>query len=261
MFRSFTASFYLWSHRAFRVVGGGSQALFEGFWMGLLPESVYDLISEKSYGEGRLYTNAGYLDQGFHFWEDLAVQTYFASGSRVLVAAAGGGRELIALARSGFEATGFECSRAMVRAGQRALAERGVAATLDWSPPCVAPPQEGQFDALIVGWNGYSYISPRQRRLEFLKNLREQLPPGSPVLISMAMRGAGAKVLTWTPRIANLVRVCTFRAPVFEAGDSFSGRPKMHFTRTQIEAELTDAGFSIVTLYRWGAYGAVVARA
>ena len=261
MLKSFIASLYLWSNRAFRVFHGGAQALFEGFWMGLLPESVYDVISEESYGEGRQYTNPIYLDQGFHFWEELAIKTYFTPGSRVLVTSAGGGRELIALTRAGFQAVGFECSHAMVEAGQRALKERGVAATLDWAPPSVAPQMGGLFDALIVGWNGYCYISPRTRRIEFLKNLRSQLQPGSPVLVSMAMRGPAARVLAWTPRIANAIRICTFRAPIFEAGDSFPGRPKLHFTRQQIARELKDAGFSITTLYMWGGYGAVVAKA
>jgi hypothetical protein len=175
MFTNFAASLYLWSHRLFRVLHGGSASLFEGFWMGLLPESVYDAISEKSYGEGKQYTNAFYLDQGFYFWEDLAVRTYFPPGSRVLVAAAGGGRELIALVRSGFQAAGFECSHAMVEAGKHALAERGITAALDWAPPCVAPRMGGQFDALIVGWNGYCYISPRDRRVAFMKSLWAQL--------------------------------------------------------------------------------------
>jgi hypothetical protein len=260
MLSSFIASLYLVSHRVFRAFHGGSLVLFEGFWMGLLPESVYDVISEKSYGEGKHYTNALYLDQGFSFWEQLAVRTYFPSGGRVLVAAAGGGRELIALVRSGFQAAGFECSHAMVEAGKQALGERGIAATLDWAPPCVAPPMGGQFDALIVGWNGYCYISPRSRRLTFLKDLRAQLRPGSPVLVSTAIRSPQARVLSWTPRIANAVRVCTFRAPVFEAGDSFSGRPKLHFTRRQLARELTEAGFSIVTFYVWGGYGAAIAK-
>lgn len=260
MFKSFIASLYLWSNRVFRVIHGGSQALFEGFWMGLLPESVYDVISEESYGDGGNYTNASYLDQGFHFWEDLAVRTYFAPGSRVLVAAAGGGRELIALVRAGFQAAGFECSHAMVQAGQRALLERGMTATLDWAPPSTAAQPGGLFDALIVGWNGYCYISPRARRIEFLRSLKVQLQPGSPVLVSMAMRVPTSGLLTWTPRVANAVRICTFRAPVFEAGDSFPGRPKLHFTRWQITRELKDAGFAVSEFYAWGGYGAVVAK-
>ncbi len=260
--RSLIASLYLWSNRVFRVLHGGSQALFEGFWMGLLPESVYDVISEKSYGTGAQYTNDGYLDSGFHFWEELAVRTYFAPASRVLVASAGGGREIVALVRAGYRAAGFECSRAMVETGQQALAGRGIDAVLIWAPPCIAPPMGGDpFDALIVGWNGYCYISPRVRRIEFLKSLRTQLKPGAPVLISMAMRTPKARLVAWTPRVANAVRRCTFRQPVFETGDSFGGRPKMHFTGRQIQGELKDAGFSVARFYVWGGYGAVIAKA
>jgi hypothetical protein len=126
----------------------------------------------------------------------------------------------------------------MVAAGQRALAERGIAAPLVWAPPCIAPAMGGVFDALIVGWNGYCCISPRERRIVFLKSLRAQLKPSAPMLVSMAMRGPKARLVKWTPRVANAVRTCTFRPPVFEAGNSFSGRRKMHFTRRQIEREI-----------------------
>ena len=260
MFKTFLALLYLWSSRAFRIVHSGTQALFEGFWMGLLPEQSCDVISEKSYGSGKEYTNDRYLDRGFHFWEELAVRAWFPPGARVVVAAAGGGRELIALRRSGFDAAGFECSRAMVQAGQRALAARGISATLEWAPPSTAPRMNGHFDAAIVGWNGYCYISPRSRRIAFLKSLRAQLPPGAPILVSTAFRAPQAKLPIWTPRIANAIRACTFRPRVFEPGDSFRGRPKMHFTRTQLERELAGAGFTATDFYIWGDYGAVVAK-
>jgi hypothetical protein len=260
MLKSFAASVYIWSNRAFRVLHGGAQALFEGFWMGLLPESAYDVISEKSYGLGEQYTGKAWLDNGFHFWEDLAVRKHFPPGGRVLVGSAGGGRELVALEREGFQAVGFECSREMVAAGQRALAERGMTATLSWAPPSVAPAMGETFDAAIVGWNGYCYISPRERRILFLRDLRAQMKPGAPMLVSFAMRTPRARTLAWTPRVANAVRICTFRAPVFEGGDSFGGRPKMHFTRRQVEREMADAGFNVMAFYSWGGYGALIAK-
>jgi hypothetical protein len=260
LMNSFVAMLYRWSHRIFRVAHGGTQSIFEGVWMGLLPESALDAISEESYADGGRYTATAYVDQGFHFWEKLAIDKYFAAGSRVLVGAAGGGREIIALARAGFQVEGFECSRRMVEAGEEALRSRKIAATLTQASPCVAPEIGGLFDAAIVGWNGYSYISPRKRRVEFMKGIRAQLRSGSPVLISIAVRASQGGTLTWTPRIANLLRVCTLRRPVFEIGDSFSHRPKMHFTQRQIEQELRDAGFSVITFYSWGNYGAVVAK-
>ena len=260
MLRSAAASIYLLTNRIFRTLHGGVQVLFEGFWMGLLPESVYDAISEQSYGDGESYTNEKHIDSGFHFWEELAIRKYFAPGGRVLVGSAGGGRELIALSRAGFEPTGFECSLAMVEAGKRALAERNIAATLNWAPPSVALKTGNIYDGVIVGWNGYCYISPRARRIRFLKDLREQMKPNAPILVSGAMRVPQGRLLQWTPRVANLVRRVTFRAPVFEPGDSFSTRPKMHFTRRQLRSELEEAGFTVADTWVWGGYGAMVAR-
>ncbi len=262
MLASILASLYLWSNRLARGILGGSQAVFEGFWMGILPASAYDIISEKSYGDGSGYSNTRHLDRGFHFWEDLVVEKYFRPGSHVLVPAAGGGRELIALEKAGFQATGFDCSRGMVESGQVEIRQRGLQATLTWAPPSVAPKMPGSpFDALIVGWNGYGYISPRARRIQFLKDLRAQLKPGAPALVSTAIRPAAGRVMKWTVRIANAIRICTFRRPVFEVGDTFAGRPKMHFSRRQLEQELREGGFLPVDFLVWGGYGAIVAKA
>jgi len=258
MLESLTATIYLYSHRFFHVIHAGSQALFEGFWLGLLPDSVTDIISQRSYRDGKEYTGSAYLDSGLQFWEEIAVNRYFRAGSKVLVASAGGGRELIALARAGYTADGFECCYPMVTAGNRALAARGIEGRIQWSPPCLIPQLSEMYDAAIIGWNGYTYISPRARRVAFMKNLLPHLRPGSPVLVSGAMRSAKSGSATWTPRIANIVRVLTFRAPVFTTGAAFPGRPRHQFTRNQLEAELRDAGFSLAAFWRWGGFGAAV---
>ena len=267
MLDSLAAAFYLSIDRRFRAVHGAVQCLFEGFWMGVLPEPVWDLITERSYGAGAEYTNPEYLDSGFHFWEELAIRGSFQPGSRVLVAAAGGGRELIALSRAGFSADGFECSRSMVGAGKRALAERGISATLEWAPPCAVPDRfnssgvndpNSVYDALIVGWNGYTYMAPRERRLAFLRKLRTHLQPGSPVLVSCFLRPRGSRSAIWIPRIANAVRRCLLRAPVFVPGDFFSARPRHEFTKRQLEKELQEAGLLPSASYVWGLFGAVI---
>lgn len=266
MLTSLIASVYWFCDRGFRVLHAASLALFEGFWMGILPESVYDAISERSYGDGGYYVSGECLDSGFHFWEDLAIRTYFAPGARVLVAAAGGGREMIALARAGFQPVGFECSRAMVEAGKRALAERGIVAPLEWAPPSTAPPMQSfaggeAFDAAIVGWNGYTYILPRARRMKFLQDLRAQMRHGAPVLVSTIIRHNNRGAMSWTSRVANAIRICTFRPPVFATGDVFECRPKTFFLERQIKRELTMAGFSVTEQYVWGDSGAAIARA
>jgi SAM-dependent methyltransferase len=253
------ARLYLWSNALFRGIHGGLQALFEGVWMGILSTRAVDAISQLSYGEGSEYTKGRHLDSGFHFWEEIAVHRFFPPECRVLVAAAGGGRELVALARAGFHADGFECSRPMVEAGQQALRERKIAGRLEWSPPCTVPDGNEMYDALIAGWNGYTYIMPRQRRVEFLKALRSRVRPGGHLLVSGAFRSARTRAEVWPSRIANALRRCTFRPPVFETGDRFPGRPRHSFTRQQIRDELAEAGFAAIEFWIWGQFGAVAA--
>ena len=168
MWAEIGASVFLGSYRVFRFVHGAAKSLFEGFWMGLLPERSWDIISERSYGAGENYTRTAWLDSGLQFWEDLAVRRFFhpeaANGMRIWVAAAGGGREMIALSRMGFSVDGFDCSRSMVAAGVAALSERRIAGNMEWAPPCQSLATSENYSAVIVGWNGYTYIAPRDRR-------------------------------------------------------------------------------------------------
>ena len=251
---------FSWSYRAFRFLQGGLRALFEGFWMGLLPERAWDLISERSYGAGKEYTNRRWLDSGLMFWEVLLVEQFFRSGARVLVAAAGGGREVIALAVRGFAADGFDCSSSMVAAGVAALAERGIAAKMLWAPPCEVPELNCEYGGVIVGWNGYTYIVPRERRIAFLRKLRALVPEGAPILISVAKRSP-SRAVGWTACVANAVRICTGREPIFEDGTTFEWRPRMQFRRGALEQELQEAGFAPRAFYRWGDYCAVAGLA
>jgi len=82
MLESLTAALYLLSHRLFHIVHAGSQALFEGFWLGLLPDSIIDIVSQRSYKSGTEYTDSAYLDSGFQFWEEIAVSRFFQTAAR-----------------------------------------------------------------------------------------------------------------------------------------------------------------------------------
>ena len=155
-------------------------------------------------------------------------------------------------------ADGFECCRPMVGAGAHALSARGIDSRLQWAPPCRIPETSEIYDAAIVGWNGYTYMSPPERRIAFMKSLFAHLRPGAPVLVSGAIRYGKRGSAMWIPRVANLVRALTFRPRVFTAGASFPGRPRHRFTKNQLEAELKAAGFSPAAFWGWGDFGAVV---
>lgn len=259
MLQLLAARVYLAVGRTVRLTVGGIDSLFQGLSRGLLSDGVIDRISQLSYGSGDAYVRDGWLDSGFQFWEQLVVDRYFQQGP-ILVAAAGGGREVIALVRAGFETDGFDCSTAMVEAGKRALAARGLRAGLEWAAPCQVHRFEPEYHGLIVGWNGYTYISPRHRRIAFLRELTGMAVPGAPVLISGAFAARKTLSAVWTPRIANFARRLTFRPQEFETGDFFPGRPRHEFSRSQIQREMSDAGLEFCEFFSWGVFFAVVCR-
>ena len=85
------------SHLVVSMCRLGAEVLVEGLWMGVLTEPVLDLVTQRSYGSGEIYSSADWIDRGLHFWEELAVGKFFPRGGRVLVAAAGAGREMVGL--------------------------------------------------------------------------------------------------------------------------------------------------------------------
>jgi hypothetical protein len=255
-----TGSLILAIYRLFHFFHKGAEIVAEGLLLGLAAESAMDEVSEQSYGSGAQYTNNPYLDSGFQFWEKLIVDRFFVPGSRVLVGSAGGGREIIALHRAGFRVDGFECSKAMVNAGRAALIARQLEARLDFARPSAVPVILNRYDAAIIGWNGYTYILPRARRVTFLRDLAAHLEPGSPIVISGAFGVSSSASAIWVPRIANCLRRLTFRTPCLEAGDGFPGRPRHEFSWHQVSAEVSEAGLQSVERYRWGPFFALVCR-
>jgi hypothetical protein len=260
MLKVWFAEFYLAVDRLFRMLHTGALAAFEGFWIGILPESIADQISERSYRSGFPFNEPGYLNAGLQIWEEVALKCYFPPGSRVLVAAAGAGREMIALAGAGFEVDGFDCNRTLVESGQQALAERGIEGQLDWAPPCCIPRISRIYGAAIIGWNGYTHIAPRDRRVAFLRSLSPHLCAGAPLLVSVFVNTNSGRAWELTWKIANAVRRLTLRPPAVDAGATFPGRPKHYFKKRQLEAELADAGFALVDWWTWGSSGAAVCR-
>ena len=108
----------LWTNRIIRLAG----AIHEGFWLGCLDAEDLGDIAVHWYGrKNTMYNSPEHNLSGFYAWEQEMISKYYRPNSRILVAAAGGGRELIALHRAGFRADGFECTPHLVETSRRAL--------------------------------------------------------------------------------------------------------------------------------------------
>ncbi|PYX26669.1 MAG: hypothetical protein DMG82_00835 [Acidobacteria bacterium] len=229
-----------WFTRWISIAG----ALHEGFWLGVLRADDLDAITAGHYGQSQEYASAEHNQRGLFDWERVVVEQYFQPGSRILVAAAGGGREILALRQVGFQAEGFDCSPTLVQAGDAlfdGLGERrGVAL-------CAAgqvPSGPALYQGLIVGWSGYTHIPTRRRRIAFLEGLRNRALPGAPVLISFFPRDRSSQYENlnyWIARVSRFLFRGRKEEP--EPGDHLGWCFSHTFTREEVEAELQAAGF------------------
>jgi SAM-dependent methyltransferase len=228
---------------------GALQAAFDGVWLGVLGPADLAAVDEAFYrrhgGAEAMFESREHNLSGLEEWEARIVDERFKPGSRVVVTAAGGGREVLALAERGFDVEGFEPNAALVEAGRRLIAERGAAATLERSERDGFPAAAGECDAVVVGWGSYIHIQGRAWRVAMLRAARERLGPGGVLVLSFWERPAEeGRYFRVVRAVASTVRRLRGRAPA-ELGDTMRDTYVHVFTRAEVEAELVEAGFEI----------------
>ncbi len=241
------------SRRAFRRSIKGANALFDGVWLGLLGADGLAAVDERFYrslgargGEPAIFAGEGHNASGLSDWESNAIERWFAPGSHVVVTAAGGGREVLALAERGFHVTGYEPNQALVTAGCMLLAERDLlgSASLELSARDVFPPQAPRCHGVVVGWGSYIHLQGRRRRVSMLSHARARLDPGAPLLVSFWERPPADRYLRVVRGCAAPLRALRGLPPP-ELGDSMRDTYVHWFTREEIESELAQAGFAL----------------
>lgn len=229
-----------WFTRLASVAG----AIHEGFWLGYLSADDLDAITRDHYHNSQEYASPEHNQRGLFDWERVVVEQYFQPGSRILVAAAGGGREVLALRRAGFQAEGFDCSATLVQASEAIFDRLGEPRGVALCPPGEVPSGPPLYRGLVVGWSGYTHIPARRRRIAFLQQLRSRALPGAPVLVSFFPREDSSRSEILIYRIARISRVIfRKRKEQSELGDHLGWCFSHTFTREDIEAELQAAGF------------------
>jgi cyclopropane fatty-acyl-phospholipid synthase-like methyltransferase len=238
------ARFYLREQALWKRLRGFGEAAHTGAWLGLLSPRALHAVDEAFYAGSRTYLSDAHNLKGLLPWEQAAVREFFPAGGRLLLIGAGGGREVLALARMGYAVVGVECNEALVDYGNELLAREGVDARLAVVPRDRAPETGGPYDGAIVGWGAYMLMMGRPRRVEFLRQLRALLPAGAPVLMSFFTRPEDHPRMRKVHAIASRLRRLTRREPL-ELGDDLAPTFVHRFTRGELASELEAAGFRL----------------
>jgi hypothetical protein len=251
------ANIFIWTNRRVRQLTSAIEALHFGIWLGILDRSGLHRVTELNYCSTNFYLNKEYNRSGLCEWEKSAVDDFFSTCGSILVGAAGGGREVLALAQRGYRVDAFEPSAEFANSCRELLKSEGISAEIIESLPDQVPVSFGIYDGLLLGWGAYNHVPGRRARIDLLRQFRRHTRSGGPMLLSFYTRGEQARQLRWIYRIARLVGRLCFRRELAEFGDSFSGFFAHHFTEEEIRSEFEEASFRVV-YYSEKSYGQAV---
>ncbi|MBA3474635.1 MAG: class I SAM-dependent methyltransferase [Rubrobacter sp.] len=250
----------------FQKAGAAAQACFVGLWLGVLsPDRLYATVEEYYTRSGRRlqghhdYHSKEYNRGGLFDWEKHTLTGYFGDCKDLLVLGAGGGREILALLRLGYQVDGFESHPALVVAANELLREEGFDPAVHLIAPDESPSAGTTYDGIVVGWGMYMSIQTRRRRIAFLQQLRTKTRARGPILLSFFPRDGADRRYHVSASVANMIRRMLRREPT-EVGDSLEPFYVHHFTQDELTSELAEGGFDTVYYDTWD-YGHAVGTA
>ncbi|MDD5559557.1 class I SAM-dependent methyltransferase [Candidatus Methylomirabilis sp.] len=226
---------------------GLARVIHEGVWLGLLNPAERVAVTLTYFSQSEMYRSREHNTTVVYEWERRVFERYFRPGCSVLVAAAGAGREMLALRRMGCQVHGFDCCAELVEASRGLLSEEGMDSQVTLSAPNEVPTNLAHCEAIIIGWCGYHHIPGRARRIGFLKQLRRLVDGGAPMLLSFFTRSDSGRYEKLVWRVARATRFLGgFRAEPVELGDRLMVSTSAHcFEKEEVELELAAGGFRL----------------
>jgi hypothetical protein len=160
-----------------------------------VPPGGRDRLTSWMYSSQTAFLKGGTdFNAGLHDWEERIVGgPLFPRQGRILLGAAGGGREMVPLAERGYDLVVFEPSPLFL--GARAVAApfanvRVVRASyadlvraVDDGVGPLAEAASGNFDAVILGWGSLSHVTADEDRTALFRAIR-RIAPTAPVVFS-----------------------------------------------------------------------------
>lgn len=199
-------------------------------------------VSDKS----KMWTEETYNKSGLHKWEKEIIGKYFQKAKRLVVIAAGGGREILALYKLGYEVDGFECDPKLVEFADNLLKKENVGAKIEFVARDHGPNNNKIYNGAIIGWGAYMLVCGKKHRISLLKELRAQLPQGAPILLSFFTRPEKTMFLNYLIIIiANTIR-SLLQKEGLEIGDNIDRNYRHRFIEQEIAEELKNGKFELI---------------
>jgi hypothetical protein len=232
-------------------------AAFSGFWLGVMSEKSLDYSDELFYKRNKNYTEDKYNLSGLFDWEKPMIQKHFSNAKTILLIAAGGGREALALSKMGFEVDSYECNPALIEYGNTLFQKNTIDNKIKYLPRNSVPGEIKKYDGIIIGWGAYSHMPGHKRRLSFLEGLYPFMHKETPLMISFlwtSKRSRGDKIIK---NFSDFFRTFS-RKEKTEPGDKLEPDFIHYFNEAEIKNELTQSKLKVIDYYSQE-YGCLIA--
>ena len=232
-------------------------AISAGFWLGVMGEKSLEYSDELYYNRTKYYTEDKYNESGLFEWEKVMISKHFTKVRSILLIAAGGGREVIALSKMGFEIDSYECNPSLIEFGNDLLEKNKINSRIRYLSRNSVPGEVRKYDAVIIGWGAYSLISGSKKRISFLSSLYPFLQEGSVLMVSFIYLG---KRTTKEKIIKNVSDFLRFFRGINrrEIGDRLVPNFIHYFTEEEVRSELIRSEFRVIE-YSATDYGCIIA--
>jgi hypothetical protein len=250
---------FLWLDGALARFVNLQESLRDELFLAWIPPSERTSITTALYSREASYLpGRGHVERGLFPAEEYAFRTRpLAVGSRILLGAAGTGRELVTLTERGYEVVAFDPCAEFVEAARTVAPNSQITVASYADVVRAASTGEGplaflrsgpQFDAIMFGWGSLSHVLPHAERVALFSALRK-LAPNAPVFVSFLFRPESADFNRGRARKAFKRLFQRLGAPTTsEKGDHFS--PYIGFFsalgKDDIDSLAAETGYDIV---------------
>jgi hypothetical protein len=250
---------FLWLDAAMHRAANLQDSLRDEVFLAWVPPDERTALTTDLYSRERSYLpGRGHVERGLFPAEEYALRARpLAPGSRILLGAAGTGRELISLIERGYDVVAFDPCASFAEAA-RSIAPNVtfvdasyadiVHAVSNGTGPLAFLKDGPPIDAIMFGWGSLSHVLPHVERVALFCALRK-IAPKAPIFASFLFRPESPDFTRGRARNA-LKRIFTaLGAPhTSEKGDHFS--PYIGFFsalgREEIDQLAAESGYDVL---------------
>ena len=220
-------------------------SFFAGIVWGIARRKDMVHLIQISWDRDRVLKEEKFVLGGLFPWEEKLYDAHLPQGGRVGLIGCGAGRDLIGLAREGYNVEGIDLSPVSIHLAEQYLKKTALHATLHCADICTFDFTEQAYDALIFSNFTYCLIPGSSERIGLLRRLRMGLAPQGCLLVTYFNERERRPRPSF--KLARTIARWSRNPELPEPGDQFTAYSGFEhlFTHDEFARETKEAGYAI----------------